>query len=334
MGNMVRSVIQQDVAVAASTTLTPIILPVNPLSFLLFTVRSLNDTGTIAAYEWLDGMMAFFSNIEVRFKGHVIIGGRLRNLAILNGLLTGFVPVQGNVGETDDDTRFVTFMLSFSRRPYWREEAFPAVRSGELTLHIESAAAQGGFDGVTIQVETVELLGVNPSRFLKYTTQTAVFAATGQNDIDLPIGNPILGVLLDATTVPITTSFNSTAGQMRILVDNVETDYTLTNWETLHGELGRRLKGQYDWLGHRHSVNAGGAGQEDSQSAQHDAESIENFAYMDFDPLEDMSYALVTEGKSRVQLRVTADVADTLRIIPVEMFNVAGLPQRVGATAR
>ncbi len=334
MANMVRSVIQQDVAVAASTTLAPIILPVNPLSFLLFTVRALNNTGTLTDFNLLEQFMAFFTNIEVRFKGHVIIGGRLRNLAILNALLTKFVPVQGNLVETNNDVRFATFILSFSRRPYWRDEAFPAVRSGELTLHIESGAAPAGLDGFTIQVETVELLGVNPSRFLKYTTQTAVFSATGQNDIDLPIGNPILGILLDATTVPVGASFNGTAGQMRILVDNVETDYTLTNWETLHGELGRRLQGQYDWLSHFHSLVDAAAGEIDTRHGQHAAESIENFAYMDFDPLEDMSYVLPTEGKSRVQLRVTADVADTLRIIPVEMFNVAGLPQRVGAAGR
>jgi len=334
MANLVRSVVRQDIALAPSTVLDPIILPVNPISFLLVTVRFLNETSTIANYEMIDGVMAFISNIEVAFKGHVIIGGRLRNLAILNTLLTGFVPVQGNLQEADNDVRHVTFLLSFSRRPYWREEAFPAVRSGELTLSIESAAAQAGLDNVTLQIESVELLGTNPSRFLKYTTQTAVFTATGQNDIDLPIGNPIFGILLDGTTVPVGASFNATAGQMRILIDNVETDYALTNWETLHGEMGRRLRGQFDWMSHLHSVNAAGAGREDSEGPEFDAESINNFAYMDFDPLEDGSYALPTEGKSRVQLRINADVADTLRIHPVEMFNVSGLPNRVAPTGR
>jgi len=334
VANIIRSVIQQDVAVAASTVLDPINLPVNPLSHIWFTVRALNNTGTITNFEFLNDFLTFFTNIEIRFKGHVIIGGNLADLAILNGLLTGYKPVQGNVVETNNDVRFASFLLSFSRVPFWREEAFPAVRSGELTLHITSGAAPAGLDGFTIQVETVELLGTTPARFLKYTTQTRTFPATGQNDLDLPIGNPILGILVFGTTVPVTTSFNATAGDMRILVDNVEMDYTDTNWETLHGELGRRIGSQYDWLGHFHGVNAAGAGQEDTQHQQHAPAPLDNYAFMDFDPLKDMSYALITEAKSRVQLRVTADVADLIRILPVEMFNVSGLARSGGGAVR
>lgn len=327
MANLIRSVVQQDVALAASTTLDPIILPVNPLSYITFTLRALNNTGTITDYSFISDFMAFITNLEVRFKGHTIIGGRLLDLAILNALMHGFKPIQGNVGSTNNDTRFATFVLSFSRRPFWREEAFPAVRSGELTLHITSGAAPSGLDGFTIQVETTELLGVNPMRFMKYTTQSRTFSTTGNNDLDLPIGNPILGILLFGTTVPTGTSFNATAGQVRVLVDNVETDYAATNWESLHGELGMRLMDSLAWQAHFHDVNAAGAGEEDVRETQLTPETIENYAYLDFDPLKDGSYQLPTAGKSRVQLRVNADVADAIRVMPLEMFNVSALPQ-------
>lgn len=331
MANIIRSVIQQDVALAPSITLDPIILPGNPLSNILFTIRALNNTGTITDHSFIGDLLAFITSVELRFKGQVIFGGSMVDLAILNGILTGFSPVQGNVVETNNDVRFATFLLSLSRVPYWREEAFPAVRAGDLTLNITSGAAPAGLDGFTIQVEITELLGATPTRFVKYTTQTRTFTATGQNDIDLPIGNPILGLLLFGTTVPVGASFNASLGAMRVLVENKEEDYANTNWETLHGELGRRLMNYHMWQGHFHGVNAAGAGQEDTQEQQFTAETMENYAYMDFDPLRDGSFALETEGKSRVQLRVTADVADLVRVLPVELFNVGDLTEQVPA---
>ncbi|KKN15100.1 hypothetical protein LCGC14_0989490 [marine sediment metagenome] len=334
MSNIIRSVLQQDVALAPSTTLDPITLPTNPLSHILITLRALNDTASLADYRFLIAFLNFISNLEVQFKGHVIIGGNLRDLAILNAVLTGFRPVQSNALHTNSDTRAVTFMISFSRVPFWREEAFPAVRSGELSLNITSAAAQTGLTGVTIQVETVELIGVTPARFLKYTTQQRTLPSTGNNDIDLPIGNAILGILVFGTTVPTGASFNATAGAMRILIDNVESDYANLNWETAHGEIGRRITSLHDWTGHVHSFVDAAAGEALTRQQQLIAEGMENYAYLDFDPLKDMSYALLTEGKSRVQLRVNADVADLLRIVPVELFNVSGLARAGGAVGR
>lgn len=332
MAMRVESVLVVDQALAPSTTLDPINLPVNPLSFLRLTVRALNNTAVITNYRMIAAFMNFISNVEVRFKGHVIIGGSLEDLAILNALLTGFIPVQNNISEVDNEVRTATFIISFSRRPYWREEAFPAVRSGELTLHISSGAAVTGLDGFTIHVETVELLSVTPARFLKYTAQARTFASTGQNDIDLPIGNPILGIQVFATSVPTGVTRNATAREMRILVDNVETDYALVEWESLHGELGRRLKDYLAWQAHIHSVNAAGVAREDTEQPKFDSETVENYAYLDFDPLMDGSYALPTAGRSRVQLRVNADVADLIRISPVELFEIAQLPGlRAGA---
>ena len=51
-------------------------------------------------------------------------------------------------------------------------------------------------------------------------------------------------------------------------------------------------------------------------------EVTENYAYLDFDPLNDMSFALMTANRARVHLRINADVADAIRVIPVEMVSV------------
>ena len=97
-----------------------------------------------------------------------------------------------------------------------------------------------------------------------------------------------------------------------------------TNWETLHGELGRRLGSAYDFQGHIHSVNAAGAGREDTEQQEVEDETIENYAYLDYDPLMDGNFAIKTQNRGRVHLRINANAADAIRTIPVEMINVGG----------
>ncbi len=82
MAQFLRSVLQQDVALAVSTVQDPVDLPVNPLSHILLTVKALNNTGTVTDHRFLIALMRFISNIEVLFKGQAIIQGNLTDLAI------------------------------------------------------------------------------------------------------------------------------------------------------------------------------------------------------------------------------------------------------------
>jgi len=49
---------------------------------------------------------------------------------------------------------------------------------------------------------------------------------------------------------------------------------------------------------------------------------FDQYALLDFDPLNDGSYLLDTAGRARVHLRINADVADAIRIIPTELIDV------------
>lgn len=322
MPRFIRQVLAQDEAVTVSTTVN-YDLPVNPLSHFLFTLKALNDTGTITNYNIIAALLASVTSIEVLYKGQAIIAGNLRDICCLNWLLTGWQPLQLNLEKTNNEVRGITIPISLGRRPFWGMECFPATRRGELTLRVTYAAAQTGIDTLVAQIETVELLDVTPERFLKYTTLTRTPAATGDSDADLPLGNDILGVLLFGTSFPSGTSYNSSFGQVRALLDNVEFGYSLTNWETLHGELLNRA-GDFRHLEHIHRNNQAVAGTEDNTGVQQESGHIfENYGYLDYDPLKDGSYALQTAGHARAHLRINADVADAQRILPVELIKVS-----------
>lgn len=332
MPEFLRTVVQQDVSISASSVSDLIDLPVNPISHILFTVRALNNTSAPVNYSKLADFASFFSNIEVLFKGQNIIQGSLTDLMILNALLTGFVPTLGGAQNTDNDNRWATFMLSFSRVPFWREEGFPATSRGEFQLRITSGSAPSGLDNFTVQVEAVQLVNESPSRFLKYTTFTGTQGTTGDADHDLPRGNPILGVLLFAANLDSTGGAAHTIEQVKLLVDNVERYYPLSNWETIHGEALRRIPSQLGVQAHFHHLSSDIASDNlevDTYEDEMVEELLQRYAYLDFDPLKDGEFALQTEGRGRVSMRVNHGDTGAMRFMPVEVMGV----QRVGAAA-
>jgi len=267
--------------------------------------------------------LGLVTKIEVLYKGQAIISGSLRDLAVLNWQLTGWQPWGGNFVKTDNDVRFVSVPICLGRFPFLGVEAFPAVRRGELQLQVTYGAAVTGIDTAVAQIETCELLDVQPMQFTKYTTLSKTPSSTGLHDMDLPIGNDILGILGFSTTVPTGASYNASLGQMKILVDNVEYGYSQCNWESLHGELYRR-KGSFQLQNHIHRGNFTTTVEGDTGLQQYDDAFIQNYAYMDFDPLLDGSYALETAGHSRINARINQEpTADAVRLLPSELIEVA-----------
>jgi len=318
----IRSVLAQDETVTVSTVVT-YDLPVNPLSHILFTLKCLNDTGTITNYSVLKALLAQVSQIEVLFKGSAIVSTSMTDLAVLMATMGMWQPSQLNLVKTNNDVRAVTVPILFGRKPFFEAECFPAVRRGELQLRVTYAAAQTGIDTPIVQIETVELPEAAPTQFLKYTASSKTPTATGEHDVDLPIGNDILGVLLFGTTVPTGSSYNATIGKIKLLIDNVEAYYAKANWETLHNELARRADWKYYHHFHQFSGISGGV-DSDTGLQQEDDSLIDNYAYLDFDPLGDDNYLLSTEGRSRVHLRIDQEpTADALRIIPVEIIKLS-----------
>lgn len=324
-----RTVVQQDVALTASSVTDLIDLPVNPISHILFTVRGVNDTGTLSNYRALTQFMSWVSNLEVLYKGQQVIAGSLTDLAVLNALLTGYVPGVGQMQNTNNDFRWATFCLAFGRHLFSQEECFPATTRGDLQLRVTTAAAPTGMDAAFMQVETVELPNANPNRFCKYTSYTGTSTVTGELDRDLPRGNPILGVQLFGTTVQQVTGSANTIEQVKLLVDNVEKYYALANWETLHGELTRRvplLGGGSQIQGHFHHLATTAGADVDTDQQELTEEAIENYAYMDFDPTRDGQYALETSGRGRVAMRINYGDTNAMRFMPIELVSVSGAP--------
>jgi hypothetical protein len=316
----IRSVLAQNEAVVASTVIT-YDLPVNPLSHILYTLRFLNSTGTITDYKTVLSALAQIAKIEVLYKGQAVISGSLQDIAIINWLMAGSQVDGTQEIKTTGNSRTTTVKISLGRKPFSPTECFPGIRKGELQLQITYAAALAGLATLTAQIETVELPEANPGAFLKYTTITKTPSATGEHDVDLPIGNKILAALLWGTTVPAAASYNASISWVKVLLDNMEYGYGKANWPTLHAEMGSAYK-PYQLPDHYHRGNFTTTVEGDTGDKETSANLLQQYAFLDYDPLDDDAYAIETAGHSRIHLRINADVADAIRIIPVELIAV------------
>lgn len=298
--DFIRSVVIPDVTPAADGDYT-YNLPVNPLSHINLVIKALNatDEATLAS------ILALVTDINVSYLGQSILSMSAADLYALNTTLFPGVPVLTNLVATDDATRSVGLVLPFSRTLFNPKEAFPRTKSGELTLTLTVDIATAEADGLILLAESTELPEASVERYLKVTTLTKTPTATGDTDIDLPIGNLLLGNLLWGTTVPTGTSWTTTINKARLLADNIERDYANANWEAMHADL----------------VWRGGMPLGSTDAWANDA--IINYALMDLDPNKDGMYAIDTAQLSALKLRIDAGDTEALRVLPMELVRAA-----------
>jgi len=299
MADYLRSVLVQDV-IPPSDGVYSYDLPVNPLSHIVLTIKCLNNL----AEATLAQVLSMIPKLEVVYRGTGIYSLAAADLYVLNCLLLGYSPILTNRVATDNATRSLSLIVPFGRKLYNTEECFPATKKGEFQLQLTADVAVTNADGLILQVETVELFDASPSRHLKIGTLTQTPTATGDNDLDLPIGNVFLGILLWGTTFPSGVSWVATIEQAKFLVDNDEVMYSKANWESLRANLWTRC----GYLGDR-SAAAGN-------------DELVQYALLDFDPTKDDAYALDTAGKSSVKIRYVAGDTNPIRALPIELISL------------
>lgn len=293
-----RSVLVADEAITADTVNT-YDLPVNPLSHIIFTIKCLNVTDEATLAE----ILARISKITVSRLGQTQLDISGADLFAMNLVYFGHAPILANRIATDNATRYLTMILPFGRWLFNPSECYPKSSAGEVKLQITVSATETACDGVIFLIETVELIGASPSAWRKVTTLTKTPAATGEMDVDLPIGNDLAGILLFSTTVPATTAWTTTVDWVKLLRDNVEEQISKAYWESMHGDLLNRCGYHGDY------------------SAAFGNDIIHKYALLDFDPLQDGSFLVKTSGSASMKLRVNAGDTNILRVLPYEIVK-------------
>jgi hypothetical protein len=317
MAEFIHSILQTNQAIAADGDET-FDLPVLPLSAVLLHISPLNESSTITTYRLLEALLGSMTTVRVTFRGTSVVDASATDLAVLAMLFHKMTIWQSGVMETDDFRRSIVLPVIFGRKPYMQTECFPASRKGELQLQITYDIAAAGFDGLRMGIETIELPGATPDFVQKVTTLAQTFAAVGQNDLELPIGNVLRGVLMFGTTAYTGAAPAPTLGELSVMVDNKQYGYSASDFEVCRGLLGMAGVPFPPDGRHIHSVNAAGAGREDTLEPEIGASIDDNYALLSFDPTMDDEYALDTAGRGRINVRCDAEAAEAVRALPIE----------------
>lgn len=299
MGQYLRSIIINEETPAADGTYT-YDLPVNPVSHLILGILCLNMTDEATPLE----IATLITNIHVMHRGTTILQMRGQDLLAWNHILLGKTPMLLNQIATDNAVRAMHLIIPFGRKMYNPSEAFPESKSGELQLQLTVDIDNAAADGLILQLESVEMPGTRPQRYLKQSTLISTPTATGAWDIELPIGNPYTGIMLRAYTKPVDTTWTCTIEDIKLLADNQEHYFSSSLWECLRGSLILR------------------PGLEPGYIAAIGPDHIVHYAYMDFNPSRDDLWLMETSQMSALTLRVNAGDTNEIRLFPMEMVRV------------
>ena len=296
-------------------------LPVGPLSVVLLHLNPLNETTAIANYAWVRALLSAIDNVTVSFRGGAFVALSGLDLMALNMMWHRFRPWQSAAVSTNNARRSMVVPICFGRRPFDVKECFPSTKKGELQMSVTWDVADTGFDALRVSVETIELPGATPDYVEKVTTIARTLPAVGQNEIDLPIGNFLRGVLLFGTTGYAGATPAPTLGQLQLLKDNSQQYVSASDFEVLRSVMG--LKGVAyppDWA-HMHGFDDAAAGAAFTRNMEFLASVDETYALIDLDPIWDDSFGMETVGAGRVHVRIDAETADAVRVIPIERVN-------------
>jgi len=296
-------------------------LPVNPLSFILLTLRFQQNKADLQM-DW-DNVDAMLAKVEVLYKGSAVISLNGSDLEALQCMLMGYEPwITNRLGADNEYTSF-TFLIPLGRKLYNPAECFPRSTRGELQLQITYQAAFVEIDAVRACIETVELPEASPGRYLRVTTLSVTPTAAGELDIELPIGHPITGVLFFGTTVPLADANVQTLTYCQLLVDNQRVYYSMTNFENWRQLAALRHKPPIAHGYHFHQLDEAAYAQYmDTSIVKYRNDRCIQHLWLEFDPNRDDMYLLQTAGKSDIVARIYAGDTSALRVIPCELIGV------------
>ncbi|MBA7538215.1 hypothetical protein ES705_30489 [subsurface metagenome] len=277
-------------------------LPINPISHLVLTIEA---TNVGAAEATIAQILAYINLITVRHTGIQVINHHSEDTALLNLYLFGSGGIALAPVATTGQHQAYSLIIPFGRKLFDPEECFPATRKGEFQITLDTNLPGTEWEAAVLSLSAVQLPEATPTRHLVSTLFSITDpGAAGEQDIDLPIGNDLLAVLMRLAAFPDTTDFFFTVDDIRLLVDNMERGIASAKTVELLGEMITRVNGTV-----RSTALQGGL--------------IPNKSlWMDFDPTRDGAYMIDTRGASRVHLRANYGEAGAIFVAPLELRTI------------
>ncbi|MBA7677847.1 hypothetical protein ES703_86113 [subsurface metagenome] len=264
------------------------------------------------------------SKLEVLYKGSGVFSTNGIDMLAVGLLVCDFESWGINTLGDDNELRSFTYLVPFGRQLYSPVECYPSTSRGELVIQVTWASSFTEIDGVSLQVEGVELPDAHPERFLKVTSSAVTPTKTGDFDVELPIGNQISDIILWGTTIPLVDAATVTIEEVEVRKNNSEFMYSRSYFETLHNMMGRMRAAPGYWAKHKHQYDTASYAQyDDTGSVKPDNHILSNHLLVPFDVRRDGVHILRTDDAKDLNIRIKAGDLNPVRVIPCEVVAVS-----------
>jgi hypothetical protein len=313
--NIVR--ISDQFTLAANTEYT-FELPVLPLSHIHLTLAFTQPTAN-ANFSLTDA----FSNItriSLLVRGVSIVDLTAEELFVLmNFIWDGVGQLLRRTQAAAASRHYLTFLIPLARKPYDRETGLPPVERGQALLYFRTGALTGAPRMTIVAAGNPQ---ANPRAVMRAVRAVRSITATGDNDIDLALAAPLVGLLFRDGASPLT-SDASPIKTAKLLVNNKEVGISAINRETLFAETLIATKDFYLTGDHFHIENTAAAYTQNATTLQQAfTDTLLQWAGILFDIDKDLSNLFEFNPGDKVQIRVNATATGEVRVIPVEAFPV------------
>ena len=297
-------------------------LGTSPISHLILRLECLNLTADTKAT--LDQILGALESFEVLMNGAAVISLRGMELFRLSGYLCRHEPWQLNEINLENAVRSIIMVVPFGRKLFNPNECYPETKSGDLVCKMKVDIDDTGYDGLKLHLEQVELPGAKPTRHLKYTEKLITGGATGEDEVTLPRGNQIAGIMFWATTVPTTTAWTCDLNDFSLKLNNEEKFYVETYWEALHGAGMLRLSPPVAWSEALLMENSATAYTQNADTGvlERVASDFEHYSFMDFSPNDEDDYLINSADLGAFSVRINYGGTGAARCVPVELKAV------------
>lgn len=319
-GEFIHSCHANAVAVGGTDTTVAYRMPVLPVTCVYITLNAQLTTANTS--DSVTTLLSALTSVQYRFRGTQVWsmnGLDLYRVTRAMGIF-GMRPELWN--KTLNSVRTINLVLPFGRRLYDYQECFPAVAQGETELALSFTAAPSGYNTLSYNIDSVQLIDGQPTTFIRGTTFSDTPAAAGDKDYDLPRAAPLVGVGIHATaTYPASTSPNISL--VKVLANNQDYMYAQATPSTLRAMSGLRRSLGYEMDTLIHGENTGGAYTQnaDTLTARFNDSPMSNYFWLPFDVYGDDSYIAPANLFQDFKMRLTFANTGAVRFTPIELWS-------------
>jgi hypothetical protein len=314
--NIVR--ISDQFTLAANTEYT-FELPVLPLSHIHLTLAFTQPTPN--ADFSLSSALGNITRISLLVRGVSIVDLTAEELFVLmNFIWDGVGQLLRRTQGAGASRHYLTLLIPLARKPYDRETGLPPVERGQALLYFRTGSLTGAPKMTIVACGDPQ---ANPRVVMRAVRAVKNITATGDNDIDLALAAPLVGILFRDGASPLTAD-TSPIKTAKLLVNNKEVGISTINRETLFAETVIAAKDFYISSDHFHIENTASSYTQNASTLQQAfTDTLLQWAGILFDINKDLSNLFEFNPGDKVQVRVNATATGEVRVIPIEALQIS-----------